>query len=102
MSEPVKHTCIGSVYPHPKCQACVLDAQRQCGYWISTTTERCGQCERCKREPQPYAALLQQPSADTIASVRALYRDDLAAMADSLLRLRADLAEARRTKTEDR
>lgn len=67
MSEPddkVKHTCIGGVYPHPKCQACVLDAQRQCGYWISTATERCGQCERCKREREP------QPARESLGGAR--------------------------------
>lgn len=61
-------------------------------------------CEGCRLEAavaQAQAAA-NAPSADIIQAVREMYRDDPAAMADSLLRLRADLAEARRTKTEDR
>lgn len=42
----------------------------------------------------------QEPSADTIAAVRALYRDDLDAMADAILRLRADLDKATRGDVE--
>ena len=44
-----------------------------------------------KSQPAP-----QEPSDDTLQAVREVYRDDLDAMADSLLRLRADLAETRR------
>jgi len=45
-----------------------------------------------KSQPAP-----QEPSAD-IQAVRELYRDDRDAMAAALLRLRADLAEARRER----
>jgi len=47
--------------------------------------------EAAKHEPH-------QPSADTIQAVRELYRDDRDAMAQAILSLRADLAEARRER----
>ena len=43
--------------------------------------------ERLRHEPAP-----QEPSADTVQAVRDLYRDDRDAMADAIVRLRADLA----------
>lgn len=43
-------------------------------------------------------SISNQPSADTIASVRALYRDDRDAMAAALIQMRADLAEAQRER----
>lgn len=29
------------------------DAQQSCGYWLDLTEQRCGQCDRCKREILP-------------------------------------------------
>jgi len=46
-----------------------------------------------KSQPAP-----QEPSADTLQAVRALYRDDLDAMAHGLLQMSKDLAEARRER----
>lgn len=45
-------------------------------------------------------SISNQPSADTIQAVRALYRDDLDAMADAIVRLRADLAAVRCSSEE--
>lgn len=60
-----------------------------CRHDADTTKARCAWCK---------PIVWQEPSADTIQAVRALYRDDRDAMAHGLLQMRADLAEAQRER----
>lgn len=59
---------------------------------LPAVLKRCLESLVVEQKPAP-----QEPSAD-IQAVRELYRDDRDAMAAALLRLRADLAEARRER----
>ncbi len=60
-----------------------------CRHDADTTKARCAWCK---------PTVWQEPSADTLQAVRALYRDDRDAMAAALIQMRADLAEARRER----
>ncbi len=37
------------------------DAQQSCGYWLDLTEQRCGQCDRCKRETPVRVAMALVP-----------------------------------------